>query len=34
MNNILMVEDDQSLISGLSFAIEKAGYEMTLLVMA
>ena len=28
MNNILMVEDDQSLISGLSFAIEKAGYEI------
>ena len=28
MNRILMVEDDQSLISGLSFAIEKAGYEL------
>ena len=28
MNKILMVEDDQSLINGLSFAIEKAGYEI------
>jgi len=28
MNHILIVEDDQSLISGLSFAIEKAGYEI------
>lgn len=28
MNRILMVEDDQSLINGLSFAIEKAGYEI------
>lgn len=28
MYRILMVEDDQSLINGLSFAIEKAGYEI------
>ena len=28
MYKILMVEDDQSLINGLSFAIEKAGYEI------
>ena len=28
MSHILMVEDDRSLISGLSFAIEKAGYEI------
>ena len=28
MNKIFMVEDDQSLINGLSFAIEKAGYEI------
>ena len=28
MNRIMMVEDDQSLINGLSFAIEKAGYEI------
>lgn len=28
MNRILMVEDDQSLINGLSFAIDKAGYEI------
>ena len=30
MSQILMVEDDQSLISGLSFAIEKEGYELTI----
>ena len=28
MDNILMVEDDQSLISGLTYAIKKAGYEI------
>ena len=30
MSYILMFEDDESLINGLSFAIEKAGYDITI----
>ena len=30
MSRILMVEDDRSLINGLSFAIKKAGYDITI----
>lgn len=30
MKHILMVEDDISLINGLSYAVEKAGYELTI----
>ena len=31
MKHILLIEDDLSLINGLSFAIQKQGYEITVI---